>query len=81
MQYVARTPAQLGDVLKGFRRSRKMTQEAAGQRVGLPQNVVSIIETRTDSVSVERLFTLLSALGLELVIRDREADSASTQEW
>jgi HTH-type transcriptional regulator / antitoxin HipB len=81
MQYPAKTPAQLGDILRGYRRSKKLNQRTVGQFVGLPQNSVSVIETHTDTVSVERLFKLLSALGLEMLIAEKSSGPPSAQEW
>lgn len=85
MDYVARTPEQLGPILKSCRAQRGMTQQVTGAKVGLKQSTVSMIEADAARTSVESLYKLLSALGLELVIRDKQADRAasSTQkrEW
>lgn len=80
MQYQVKTPSQLGDVLRGLRKSKKLNQRTVGQAVGLPQNSVSVIETQTSTVSVERLFKLLSALNLEMVICEKSS-SQSSSEW
>ncbi|HZP66985.1 MAG TPA: helix-turn-helix domain-containing protein [Rudaea sp.] len=71
MDYTARTPEQLGTILKSCRTLRRMSQEAAGSRVGIKQTTVSAIETSAASTRVETLYKLLSALELELVIRDK----------
>lgn len=85
MDYVARTPAQLGPVLKSIRAARELTQQGAGVKVGLKQSTVSAIESDSGRSSVETLYKLLSALGLELVIRDKPSDhgasSARKREW
>jgi HTH-type transcriptional regulator/antitoxin HipB len=62
-----------------------MTQKTAGSKVGLKQSTVSTIEADAARTSVESLYKLLSALGLELLIRDKQSDrtasSAKTREW
>ena len=73
MDYVARTPEQLGPILKSCRAQRGISQQAAGAKVGLKQSTVSTIEADAARTSVESLYKLLSALGLELVVRDKQA--------
>ncbi len=73
MDYVARTSQQLAAILKSRRAQRGLTQSSAGQRVGLGQKTVSNIETDAERSSTATLFKLLSALELELVIRDKQS--------
>lgn len=79
MDYVARTPEQLGQVLKACRKRRQLTQTAVGSRVGMRQAQISSIETHGADITVDTLYRLLSALGLELVLRDRQAPTSPTQ--
>ena len=85
MDYVARTPAQLGPILKSARTERGLTQQIAGEKVGLKQSTVSTVESDAARTSVETLYKLLSALGLELVIRDKTTHRAPAgvpkREW
>ena len=85
MDYSARTPAQLGPILKSIRAARELTPQSAGVKVGLKQSTVSTIESDSGHSSVATLYKLLSALGLELVIRDKPSDhgasSARKREW
>lgn len=75
MDYPIKTSAQLGPVLAGIRRERKLTQTSIGTRVGLAQNAVSVLETDSSTASLQQVFKLLSALELDLVIRDRRNQS------
>lgn len=78
MDYTARTPEQLGSILKSCRTLRRMTQEVAGSRVGIKQTTVSTIEAYAARARVETLYKLLSALDLELVIRDKRTSSITS---
>jgi HTH-type transcriptional regulator/antitoxin HipB len=77
--YSIKTTQQLGSVLPGYRKDRKLTQRAVGEKVGFAQNVVSMMESDPGQVSLSRLFKLLSALDLELVVRRKTTVSKS--EW
>ena len=78
--YVARTPQQLGAVLRGYRRERKLTQQAVGAGCGLPQSAVSQVEANPTTTSLARIYRLLSALDLELVVRPKGSAAVKT-EW
>jgi len=81
MEYVARTPQQLGQVLKSCRKHRGLTQSAAGAKVGLKQSTISVIEEHDAKATVATLYKALSALGLELVLRDKLPPEIRTGEW
>ena len=85
MDYPARTPEHLGQLLKSCRAQRGLSQRAAGAKVGLKQSTVSVIEADAARTSVESLYKLLSSLQLELVIRDTRADGSPSgpqqREW
>lgn len=80
MDYPLKTTSQLGALLKGFRRERELTQADLGARVGLAQNTVSDIEADPGRSSLGRVFKLLAAMELELVIRPRQPGRKSS-EW
>ncbi len=77
MDYPAKTPGQLGAILRAFRRSRGMTQAQLAARIGIPQKAVSIAETHPERMVVERLFHLVAALEVDLLLSDRRARTAS----
>ena len=85
MDYTARTPVQLGPILRSIRNERGLTQRDAGAKVGLKQSTISAIESHSAHTSVDTLYKLLSALGLELVVRDKPRDDGASgvqkQEW
>lgn len=79
MDYVARTPQQLGAVLKGTRKQRGLSQAEIGVKAGFAQPKISLIESHTATTSIEILYKTISALGLELVLRDKPA--VKTKDW
>jgi HTH-type transcriptional regulator / antitoxin HipB len=79
-EFVIRTPQQLGPVLQGFRKTRRLTQARVGQAIGAPQGDISKLELDPSRTSLSRIFKLLSALDLELVLRPRDKHAPSS-EW
>ncbi len=81
MEFPANSPEQLGAILRGLRSELGLSQAEVAARVGLPQKAVSGAELHAGKMGVGRLFQLLSALGLELVVRRRSSGRASKAEW
>jgi HTH-type transcriptional regulator/antitoxin HipB len=81
MQYVARTAHQLGQVLKSRRQQLGLTQSEVAAKVGLLQAQVSVIESHDARATVTTLYKALSALGLELVLRDSAPAPPQPAEW
>jgi HTH-type transcriptional regulator/antitoxin HipB len=70
-EYPVKTPKQLGSILQGFRKDKLLTQAQVGERIGLLQKEVSKLELDSTNASLNRIFKLLAALELELVVRPR----------
>lgn len=85
MKQSIRTNQQLGQLLVGRRKSLGLSQQELGAKVGISQKRQSGLELQPGRVTVDRLLGLLAALGLELVIQDREQASAGNStrktEW
>jgi HTH-type transcriptional regulator / antitoxin HipB len=81
MEYVARTAHQLGQVLKSRRKQLGLTQREVAAKVGLLQAQVSVIESHDANATVTTLYKALSALGLELVLRDNAPASINPTQW
>jgi HTH-type transcriptional regulator/antitoxin HipB len=75
-----KTPQQLGSVLRGWRKERGLTQQEVGSKVGLAQKAVSQMETDPGRAGVARIFKVMAALDLELVLRPRGATKGRL-EW
>lgn len=80
MNYTAQTPGQLGQILRGQRKSQQLTQKDAAGSVGLLPKTISKLELAPETATIESLFKLMSALQLELVVRTKSRES-SAREW
>lgn len=70
MNFPVVTLDQLRPILVGFRKSRRLTQTALADKLGITQQSYAQLEANPASASVERLFRLLRVLGVELVLAD-----------
>lgn len=72
MDFPIVTLRQFGRLLQEVRTQRGLTQHQLGQRVGFTQSAISALETDPKSAKLERIFQLLAALDLEIVLRERK---------
>lgn len=75
-EFVVRTSHQLPILLSAFRKTAKLTQADVAILMGVTQQTVSAMERNAKAVSAERLMKLLSVLsvlGVDLVLRSRPA--------
>lgn len=80
MEIQARTPQQVGEALKRFRKLRKLTQREISEQVGLRQATISSVESGDAGTQLKTLTEVLKALDLELVIKERNKDNQSALE-
>lgn len=73
-EVLATSADQLGQILKGVRKSLGLTQEQLGLKIGVHQKEISKMENGMGRTTVDRLFRLLSGLEFELVVRPRKAE-------
>lgn len=71
--YPIRTESQVSLLLKSFRQARGMTQADLARALGVTQQTASDLERHAANASVSRLMRMLSAMGVELVLRDKQA--------
>jgi HTH-type transcriptional regulator / antitoxin HipB len=81
VDFPVRTGDQLGAILRGFRRAQGLTQEQLASRLGLAQKAISYAERSPESMGVMRLFQLLAALNVELVLRDSQSKKPPPTDW
>lgn len=77
------SPEQLAVLLKTTRKARRLTQGELAARLGLSANRFSELESDLGALSVQRLFELTQALGLEIFVAnaDSPAAAATPAQW
>ena len=75
MNQLARTPKQLGAILRRQRGLANMSQSELGNRVGLRQATISQIENGHGAAKIATICDILAALDLELRIAARSKGS------
>lgn len=80
MDFPVVTLKQLGHLLQEVRTRKGLTQIELGRQTGFHQSAISAIESDPKSTKLERLFQLLAALDLEIVLRERK-NFSSQEEW
>lgn len=71
MNQIARTPKDIGNVLRNVRKAKRLTQAELASRAGVWQRTVSNIETSATGAKLDTVFELLAALDLEFRIVPR----------
>lgn len=71
-EFPIRIASQLAPILRGFRKSKKITQAELGRRVGLSQKMISAIELRPERSSFEKILLLAHAMNVEIVLREKQ---------
>lgn len=66
-----RLPAQLGDVLRGARLHRGLTQSDVARQLGVTTQALSKLEHNAERASFERIYRLCQVLGLELIVQPK----------
>ena len=82
MQQLLFSPKDLGVIVRDLRKEKGLTQSELGQRVGLDQKKVSLIENGNPNVRLDSFFRLLSALEVGIALQSREkAENTEIDEW
>jgi HTH-type transcriptional regulator/antitoxin HipB len=77
MELIARTPKQVGDLIRRERRRQGLTQAELGARVQLRQATISKLEAGEPATQMRVLFDVLAALKLELALQPRSRADAT----
>lgn len=77
MNYPIKTLGQLPLVIKGFRKQRGLTQAAMAERLGITQQSYAWFEANPATATLERLFTVLRLLDVEISLDQAAAKTAS----
>lgn len=71
MTELARTPRQIGNLVRRARKRRGWSQTQLGERAGLRQETISLIETGNPATRLETILAVLAALDLEFRLTAR----------
>ena len=77
MSDLARNPKQIGNLIRRARKHRGLSQTQLGEKTGLRQATISLIETGNPAATLETILTVLSVLDLELRIAPRSKGTAA----
>lgn len=75
---VVRSTADLGHVLQASRKRQGLSQEQLSLLTDLRRSYLSEIESGVTTERFDRLFALIEALGLEVLVRRRDVRRGST---
>ena len=75
MNYLARTPADIGHALRRARKKAHLTQRELASKSGVWQETISKIENGLPGAKLETIFDICAALELELVVNNRSKGS------
>ena len=71
MNDLARTPKQIGTIIRRHRKKLGLSQSALGDKAGLRQETISLIETGNTATRLDTILAVLAALDLEFLIGPR----------
>ncbi len=77
MSELARSPEQLGNAIRRARKKHGMSQSELGEKAGLRQETISLIENGNPATKLETILAVISALDLELEIAERKSAFSS----
>ncbi len=79
MNDLARDPKQIGNIIRRARKKRALSQKELGDRTGLRQETISLIENGHHAARIETLLAVLAALDLEFQIAARSGGAQGGQ--
>lgn len=80
MEQIARTPQQIGAAIRRRRRAARKSQAELGTKTNLRQATISALESGDPGTQLRTLIDVMTALGLEMVIRERSKSGESIED-
>jgi HTH-type transcriptional regulator/antitoxin HipB len=75
MDTFARTPQQVGSLIRRYRRQARLSQGQLGEKMSARQATLSELESGKPGTKLKTVMDALAALNLELVLRPRSKGS------
>jgi HTH-type transcriptional regulator/antitoxin HipB len=72
MDYRIQSPGQLSSHLRALRKTAGLSQQQLGALIGVGQTRIARIEADPSSISTDQLLSILSALGVQVILRAPE---------
>jgi len=76
MSDLARTPRQIGTIIRRNRKRLAWSQSKLGERAGLRQETISLIENGNPAARLDTMLAVLAALELEFRIAARSRNAS-----
>ena len=80
MANLARSPKQIGNLIRRARKRLGWSQTQLGERAGLRQETISLIEAGNPATKLDTILAVLAALDLEFQIGPRSKGQAAAIE-
>ncbi len=77
---LARTPQQIGTIIRNARKARGWSQRVLGEKAGIRQGTVSQIETGAPLARLDTILAVLAALDLQFQVTDRNRSADTSIE-
>jgi HTH-type transcriptional regulator/antitoxin HipB len=81
MRLIITNPGQIGEILRGRRKARRVSQEQLAKKLGVSQSRLSAIEAGTAALTADRLIALANLLDLQLVVQDKANKAEPQTDW
>jgi len=75
------SPKNLALLVKDRRKKLKLSQAEAADLVGLKQKTISAFENKPESVKLDTLFRILSAVRLDMILLGKEQPNLTKASW
>lgn len=80
MNNTIRTPEELGQALRRYRKSLDLSQQELSDMTRHKQSTISELENGKPGVKIQTIFNILSALKLELDLSSRENSTSDIED-
>jgi HTH-type transcriptional regulator/antitoxin HipB len=77
MSDLARTPQQIGNLIRRARKRNDLSQTDLASRAGVRQETISLIETGNPAAKLQTILDVLAALNLEFRVAPRGKTTAA----
>ena len=74
---LGRDPKQIGNLIRRARKQQGLSQTQLGEKAGLRQETISLIETGNPAATMETILSVLAGLDLEIRIVPRSKGRAA----